>query len=102
MKAIDPKLLSEILVPLLELEVSNANKIGKQIHPQVFKILCSFNETEFEAETLQLIKAKADAIEEYRLRKYQVELGEKQQLLQNYCINLRIKIRLCNRGQHSH
>lgn len=76
LKAIDPKLSSEILEPLLELEVSNDEQIGERIRFQVLKVLCSLSETEFEAETLQLIKNKVDKIKEDRLREYRLQLGE--------------------------
>jgi HEAT repeat protein len=76
LKAADTKLSLEVFMLLLELEVSNDDKTGRRIRSQLSKILCSLNETEFETEALQLIKTKADAIEEDRLRKYRSVLGE--------------------------
>jgi predicted NACHT family NTPase len=76
LKVADGSLTVEILEKLVELEVTGEGKVGNKVHSQVFQILCSMNETEFEAQTLQLLKAKG--VDENRLWKYQAELGEKE------------------------
>lgn len=76
LKVVDSGLTVEILEKLVELEVRGEEKVGNKVHSQVLQILCSMNETEFEVETLQLLKAKG--VDENRLWRYQVELGEKE------------------------
>lgn len=76
LKVVDGSLTVKILEKLVELEVRGEEKVGNKVHSQVFQILCSMNETEFEAQTLQLLKAKG--VDENRLWRYQVELGEKE------------------------
>jgi HEAT repeat protein len=79
LKAADVKLSSDILVPLLKLEVSDDDQIGGRIRSQVLEILCSLNETEFEVEALQRIKT--NAIQTYRWQKYRATLGEEAAVL---------------------
>ena len=76
LKVVDGSLTVEILEKLVELEVSDKAVVGDRVRSQVFQILCSMNETEFEAQTLQLLKAKG--VDANRLWRYQAELGEKE------------------------
>jgi HEAT repeat protein len=76
LKVVDSSLTVEILNKLVELEVSDEALVGDRVHSQVFQILCSMNETEFEVQTLQLLKAKG--VDENRLWRYQAALGEKE------------------------
>ncbi|MEG4036526.1 HEAT repeat domain-containing protein [Microcoleus sp. S36b_A4] len=76
LKVVDSGLTVEILEKLVELEVRGEEKVGTKVRSQVFQILCGMNETEFEVQTLQLLKAKG--VDANRLWKYQVELGEKE------------------------
>ncbi|PSB41539.1 signal transduction protein, partial [filamentous cyanobacterium Phorm 6] len=76
LKVVDCSLTVEILDKLVELEVRGEGKVGKKVHSQVFQILCSMNETEFEVQTLQLLKARG--VDENRFWRYQAELGEKE------------------------
>ncbi|WP_293351982.1 MULTISPECIES: HEAT repeat domain-containing protein [unclassified Microcoleus] len=76
LKVVDCSLTVEILEKLVELEVRGEEKVGNKVRSQVFQILCSMNETEFEAQTLQLLKAKG--VDANRLWRYQAALGEKE------------------------
>ena len=76
LKVVDSSLTLEILDKLVELEVRGEEQVGDQVRYQVAQILWSMNETEFEAQTLQLLKAKG--VDENRLWRYQVALGEKE------------------------
>ncbi|MEA5594451.1 NACHT domain-containing protein [Rivularia sp. UHCC 0363] len=77
----DEKLGEEILRGLVDLEVSEEEKIGSKIRTQLFKIFCSFNETAFEEKALELLKAEADKIDRVRLQNYRAELGEKEEAI---------------------
>jgi HEAT repeat protein len=76
LKVADSSLTVEILEKLVELEVRDEVVVGEIVGSQVFQILCSMNETEFEAQTLQLLKARG--VDENRLWIYQAALGEKE------------------------
>ncbi|MBE9186591.1 HEAT repeat domain-containing protein [Microcoleus sp. LEGE 07076] len=76
LKVVDSSLTVEILEKLVELEVRGEALVGDRVRSQVLQILCSMNETEFEAQTLQLLKARG--VDENRLWRYQAELGEKE------------------------
>ena len=76
LKVVDSSLTVEILEKLVELEVRSDEKVGNKVRSQVFQILCSMNETEFEAQTLELLKAKG--VDANRLWRYQAALGEKE------------------------
>ncbi len=76
LKVVDGSLTVEILEKLVDLEVRGEEKVGNKLHSQVFQVLCSMNETEFEAQTLQLLKARG--VDANRLWKYQAELGEEE------------------------
>ncbi|MEG4239415.1 HEAT repeat domain-containing protein, partial [Microcoleus sp. Pol14C6] len=76
LKGADSSLTVEILEKLVELEVRDEKEVGYRVRSQVFQILCSMSETEFEAQTLQLLKARG--LPQYRLKEYQVALEEKE------------------------
>ncbi|MEG4408970.1 HEAT repeat domain-containing protein [Microcoleus sp. MON2_D5] len=76
LKVTDSSLTMKILEKLVELEVRDEKQVGDRARSQVLQILCSMSETEFEAQTLQLLKARG--INENRLWKYQAALGEKE------------------------
>jgi len=79
LKEADSSLTVEILEKLVELEVRDEEEVSRRVRPQVFQILCSMNETEFEAQTLQLLKARG--VDENRLWRYQAALGEKEAVI---------------------
>ncbi|MGJ5631418.1 HEAT repeat domain-containing protein, partial [Nostoc sp. CALU 1950] len=81
LKLSDGNLITDILQELVELEVNNSQRVGRKVKSQVFQILCSLNETQFQAQALQLLKASADLIYEERLREYRAALGEQQEVL---------------------
>ena len=76
LKVADSSLTVEILQKLVELEVRGGALVGHRVRSQVLQILCSMSETEFEAQTLQLLKARG--VSGFRLWKYQAALGEKE------------------------
>jgi predicted NACHT family NTPase len=79
LKVADSRLTVEILEKLVELEVRDEKQVGRRVRSQVFQILCSMSETEFEAQTLQLLKARG--VGGYRLEEYQAALGEKEAVI---------------------
>ncbi|WP_445300619.1 MULTISPECIES: HEAT repeat domain-containing protein [unclassified Microcoleus] len=79
LKVADSSLTGEILEKLVELEVRDEELVGERVRSEVLQILCSMSETEFEAQTLQLLKARG--IDENRLWKYQAALGEKEAVI---------------------
>ncbi|MDZ8137842.1 MAG: HEAT repeat domain-containing protein [Nostoc sp. DedQUE04] len=81
LKLSDGNLITNILQKLVELEVSNYQRVGRRVKSQVFQILCNLNETRFQAQALQLLKASADLIYEEQLREYRAVLGEQQGVL---------------------
>ncbi|MGH2413833.1 MAG: NACHT domain-containing protein [Microcystaceae cyanobacterium] len=54
----DESIVQQILQQLVNLEISNYKQVGEKIREQVFKTLCSLNETRFEAPALQLATAR--------------------------------------------
>jgi HEAT repeat protein len=86
LKVADSSLTVEILEKLVDLEVSDEALVGERVRSQVFQILCSMNETEFEAQTLQLLKARG--INENRLWEYQAALGEKEAVISAMLLRL--------------
>ena len=72
----DATLVSEILDGLIALELSESEQTIYRIQEEVFQAFCRLQESTFEAEALQRLKQNADRINEERLRKYQVELGD--------------------------
>ncbi|MEH2329511.1 NACHT domain-containing protein, partial [Nostoc sp.] len=81
LKLSDRKLITDILQELVELEVSNSQQVGRKVKSQVFQILCNLNETRFQAQAVEQLKASADLIDKGRLRKYRAALGEQQEVL---------------------
>ncbi|MBN3939358.1 HEAT repeat domain-containing protein, partial [Nostoc sp. NMS9] len=81
LKLSDGNLITDILQRLVELEVSNSRLVGEKVKSQVFQILCNLNETQFQAQALQLLKASTNLIDEWRLREYRAALGEQQEVL---------------------
>jgi predicted NACHT family NTPase len=79
LKGADSSLTVEILEKLVELEVRDEALVGNRVRSQVLQILCSMSETEFEAQTLQLLKTRG--VDEKRLWKYQAALGEKEAVI---------------------
>ncbi|ERT08280.1 HEAT repeat associated with sister chromatid cohesion family protein [Lyngbya aestuarii BL J] len=82
LKVADGGLVEDVLERLVGLEIKHEKLVGNRVSEQVFKILCSLYETEFETQALQLLKEHSDQIDEYRLQKYQVELGEREEVIQ--------------------
>ncbi len=72
---------NKILQALVGLEIGDYRKIGFEVRQQVFKVITSLVETEWETEALQLLKAQKDEIEQLRFIYYQAELGEKSQAI---------------------
>ncbi|NEQ77140.1 MAG: signal transduction protein [Okeania sp. SIO2C9] len=77
LRSVDSELVQEILERLVELEIVNVEQVGWLIREQVEEILCNLYETDFEAQALEMLKKKANLIDEWRLWKYQAELGDK-------------------------
>jgi predicted NACHT family NTPase/HEAT repeat protein len=86
LKVADSSLTVEILEKLVELEVRDEGKVGLRVGSQAFQILYSMNETEFEAQTLQLLKARG--VDENRLWRYQAALGEKEAAISSLLLRL--------------
>ena len=80
---------SEILEQLVELEVDDSGRVGSKVGQQVFQILCSLNETEFQGEALQRLKDKKDRIGESRLLEYQLALGETKEVIKTWLERLK-------------
>ncbi|NES65362.1 MAG: signal transduction protein [Okeania sp. SIO2D1] len=77
LRGADGELVQEILERLVELETGNDKQVGWVIKEQVEEILCNLHETNFEVQALEMLKEKANLINEWRLWKYQAELGDK-------------------------
>ncbi len=75
-------LVKQILERLVALEVKGEEQIGGKVHQQVFKILCSLSETDFETQALHLLKEQSSQIDEHRLFQYQVELGDSEAVIE--------------------
>jgi hypothetical protein len=86
LKVADSSLTVEILQKLVELEVRDEVLVGERVRSQVLQILCSMNETEFEAQTLQLLKARG--VDENRLWRYQAALGEKEAAISSLLLRI--------------
>jgi len=80
LEVLDESVVQQVLQQLVDLEISNDKQVGKKIREQVFKTLCSLNETRFEAQALQLLKDSAQHISEERLQEYRAALGEKEEV----------------------
>ncbi|NEO50296.1 MAG: NACHT domain-containing protein [Moorea sp. SIO4A3] len=81
LRGADRALVQEILERLVELEVSGEERVGEMVYEQVYQIICSLYETDFEAQVLELLKERTDLIDETRLLNYRYELGEKDQVI---------------------
>ncbi|NEQ08165.1 MAG: NACHT domain-containing protein [Moorea sp. SIO4E2] len=79
LRGADSSLVQQILERLVELEVSE-ERVGNNIHHQVYQIICSLNETNFQEQVLELLKKQSD-INEKRLLNYRAKLGEKDQVI---------------------
>ncbi|NQE34310.1 NACHT domain-containing protein [Microcoleus asticus] len=86
LKVADSSLTVQILEKLVELEVRDEALVGERVRSQVLQILCSMSETEFEAQTLQLLKARG--VDEKRLWRYQPALGEKEAAISSLLLRL--------------
>ncbi|WP_287266689.1 HEAT repeat domain-containing protein [Moorena sp. SIO3A2] len=76
------ELVQQILERLVELEVSGDERVGYNIRKQVYQIICSFYETDFQAPVLELLKNQSDLIDQERLLNYRAEFGEKDQVIE--------------------
>ncbi|NER89120.1 sister chromatid cohesion protein PDS5 [Moorena sp. SIO3A2] len=81
LRSTDSELVEEIVERLVELEVTSKEQVGDNIRDQVFKIICSLYETDFETQALEMLKERTNLINETRLLKYRHELGEKDQTI---------------------
>ncbi|NEP35890.1 HEAT repeat domain-containing protein [Moorena sp. SIO3B2] len=81
LRGADRELVQQILEGLVELEVSKYKRVGYNIRKQVYQIICSLYETDFQAPVLELLKKQSDLIDEKRLLNYRAELGEKNQVI---------------------
>jgi len=86
LKVADSSLTVEILEKLVELEVRDEKQVGKRVRSEVLQILCSMSETEFEAQTLQLLKTRG--VDANRLWRYQAALGEKEAAISSLLLRL--------------
>lgn len=80
--------MTDILQQLVNLEISDDERVGGKIRAQVFKSLCSLNESRFEAEALQLLKDSEEQIKKVRLQEYRAALGEKEESIKELLILL--------------
>ena len=81
LRGADGGLVQEILERLVELEVSSKERVGEKIRKQIFQIICSLYETDFESQVLEFLKEQWNRIDECRLLNYRAELGEKDQVI---------------------
>ena len=77
----DDVLVTDILQQLVGLEASSSSLVSSSIRRQIFKVLCSLSETQFEAQILKLLK-DSSTINKLRLQKYRVALGEQYEAIQ--------------------
>ena len=82
LQAADRDLPQEILQRLVDLEVKGENLVGERIRKEIFRILCSFAETEFESQALEILKEKEETINRWRLYDYRAALEEKEQVIE--------------------
>lgn len=81
LKGADKGLVEEIFAGLVELEVSDEARVGRRVSQQVYEIFCHLNETEFEQQALEFLKARAEMIDKGRLLKYRAVLGEQEAVI---------------------
>jgi len=84
-----PELVQEILKRLFELEVSSKERVGERVDEQVFQIICSLYETDFQGQVLELLEQQSHRIDEWRLLNYRYELGEKDQVITTFLERLK-------------
>ncbi|NEO93624.1 MAG: NACHT domain-containing protein [Moorea sp. SIO3G5] len=110
LRSTDSELVQEILERLVELEVTSEERVGKNIHEQVFQIICSLYETDLETQVLELLKGESHRIDDIRLLNYRHELGEKDQVItilltrlkdENFDVRRRAAKTLGNLGNNS-
>ncbi|WP_287254290.1 sister chromatid cohesion protein PDS5 [Moorena sp. SIO4E2] len=85
----DRGLVQKILERLFELELSSQERVGERVDEQVFNIICSLYETDFEAQVLELLEqelavghaTQTNRIDDWRLLKYRAEFGEKDEVI---------------------
>ncbi|WP_293093761.1 HEAT repeat domain-containing protein [Moorena sp. SIO3I6] len=82
LRGADRGLVKEILERLVNLEVSKDKRVVNKISEQVYQIICSLSETDFQAQVLELLKKQSDLISDWRLLDYRAELGEKDQVIE--------------------
>ncbi|MFP4578120.1 MAG: HEAT repeat domain-containing protein, partial [Coleofasciculus sp.] len=81
LKGADKGLVEEILVGLVELEVSDKARVGERVRQQVYEVFCHLNETEFEQQALEFLKVREERINEWRLLEYRAALGEQEAVI---------------------
>ncbi|NEO37376.1 MAG: NACHT domain-containing protein [Moorea sp. SIOASIH] len=89
LRGADGGLVQEILERLFELEVSRQERVGERVYEQVFNIICSLYETDFQTQVLELLKEQSNRIDEWRLLNYRYELGEKDQVITTFLERLK-------------
>ena len=72
-------LAQRILETLVDLEIADEDKIGSQVRQQVFKVITSLAETEWESEALNLLKKRREKINIFRFISYQAALNQTEQ-----------------------
>ncbi|MGB3405743.1 MAG: HEAT repeat domain-containing protein [Microcoleaceae cyanobacterium] len=80
----DKTLAEEILQQLIELDRKPGKLVGGKVRQQVFKIIGSLSESQFEKKALQLLKANSELIDPNQFLRYRVALGEKKAVIQKY------------------
>jgi HEAT repeat protein len=88
LKTSDNGLSLEILTKLVELEIAGEG-IGKKVRDRVSKTLCSLNETDFELQTLELLKQHQDKINQFRFLEYQAALDKREEAVVTLLILLK-------------
>ena len=79
LRSTDSGLVEDILERLVEFEIKE--RVGNKIREQVFQIICSLYETDFDKRVLELLKQESHRIDDIRLLNYRHELGEKYQVI---------------------
>jgi len=81
LKGADKGLVEEILARLVELDVGDKARVGANVRQQVYEIFCHLNETEFEQQALELLKARKERISKERLLEYRAALAEREAVI---------------------
>ena len=81
LRSTDSGLVEDILERLVEFELTSKERVGDNTREQVYQIICSLYETDFEKQVLELLKERSHLIDEERLLEYRAELGEKDQVI---------------------